>query len=144
VTRPTGPSSTPPEDDPSIADDDVLYRRVHPKQVKWDEAGVLAVRAGSGEFEDSEDGTGCSVAIKSVMEQHGLGISDLLRGYESEQGLAEFFARDARAVGFGVIHKPLASDPAHGELTGPKPPSARKRLAKATRIVVQPPRNRIG
>ena len=139
MTTPAEPANSD-TDDLSIAGDEILYRRVPPQAVKRSPTTGLAERAGSGDFEDSDDGTPCSIFIRSKLDENGLGLSDVLKGYEGKVGVAEFSAQDARDAGFGVVHRPdEEGGPAHGGLTGKKTQGARKKLAKATRIVVQPP-----
>jgi hypothetical protein len=128
----------PAPDDPAIDDEEIIYRRVHSRQVKWGSDGTVE-RVGSNAFEDSFDGSYCSIALASMLVANGLDPLSLLDGYE-HMGLISFTARDARDCGFGVLPTPkLPDEPAHGDLTGDKgPQSPRRRLAKRA-AVIRPP-----
>ena len=133
------PNGSPP-DDPDIPHDEILYRRVTSHQVKWRNGSLE--RVGKNAFDDSSDGTHCSIHLGSKLDENGLTPESLLAGYEDRCGLARFTAGDARGCGFGVLYSPeLPHEPAHGSLTGDKTPSKpRKDLAKKASMVVIPPR----
>lgn len=124
-------------DDQGIPDEETLYRRIHPLQVKRRPDGTIE-RIGSNAFRDSSDGSPCSIALASKLVEHGLEPGDLLRGYE-HMGLASFTAGQARECGFGLLHTPKDGEPAHGDLTGDKrAQKPRRRLAALARLLQEP------
>ena len=87
-------------DDPSVSNDEILYRRVRREQWHWAEG-----RPQSGAFDDSPDGSPMSVALHSLLLSAGLKPQDLLAGH-AEFGLVRFTAELARGLGLAVTTKP--------------------------------------
>lgn len=102
------------EDDPSVLDDERLFRRIHLKQIVKDEDTGLA-RVSSGAFRDSE----LSVNIESVLTSHSYDASHCLAG-RREHRLVSITARIARTHGQAVCKNPLEDDPSHGIVYGSK------------------------
>ena len=101
-------------DDPSIADGERLFRRIHLKQIVKDEDTGLA-RISSGAFRDK----GLSVDIEKVLTSHGLEIGFCLKGQKACK-LAYFTAGSARRLQQLVFHDSMPDDPAHGIVYGSK------------------------
>ena len=90
------------EDDPTVADDEVLYRRIHKSQAFTDEHGHL--RPGSGAFEDREDGI--SVFLRSVLVEYGHAVPEVVVADLPNRHVAALTVRDVRALGCGVTRDP--------------------------------------
>lgn len=121
-------------DDPNIADDELLWRRIRPEWID-DKDGTLTSQA----FLDRLSGT------PSVNRANLTNREAVLRDYQS-MGLAEVEARVPRANEHGVLSDPTP-DPSHALLvpapsltSGEKRKQAARRIAKAARIVVPVPR----
>ncbi len=111
------------EDDPSIPDDEVLYRRLPEHHLKTMEGSDLGYRMTSNAFHDP-DPKGISVYVKSILYRLGLTAEDVLPEKPGLWGVAGTTAGAVRRQGFGVRLRP---DPdvqddernaAHAELTG--------------------------
>jgi hypothetical protein len=126
-----------PPDDLAIPDEERLYRRLHFGQVSWNSDGSVK-KVGKNAFQDSLDGSPCSIAIGGLLTSNGLEPNDLLAGHEAF-GLAVFTAGDARECGFGVVSTPRNNEPAHGDLTGDKDPAGPRRKLAGKVIVLRPP-----
>jgi hypothetical protein len=123
------------EDDPSIADDDVLWRRVplHPSWVVFDETqGRL--RPSSSAFDNHRDGT----PMSAYLAAGGNTVEEVLEGHPN-YSLAGFSAGLARLQGQGIVRRPMPAFPSHVEVFGPKSKSVRSALAKGCHWVVAPP-----
>lgn len=121
-------------DDPGIAADEILYRRVRNDQWNWSKR-----RPSSAAFDDSGDGTPMSVALDSLLREAGRCPSDLLEGHP-RFGLVSFTAKQARALSLSITASPpVSGDPAHGWVAGKKTKSMRKKLAELCEIVNVPP-----
>lgn len=132
------PSGAP--DDPSVHDEDILYRRIIIDQVKRRRSDGTIERVGSNAFDDSSDGSPCSVHLHSKLVEAGLDWDSVLAGYETRAGLAWIQVGEARALGYGVVPTPRDGEPGHADLTGDKDtPSRQKQLAKKAIIKVSPP-----
>ncbi len=121
-------------DDPEIPGDELLYRRVTLEQVRMGQAN-------SNAFHDStRDRTWCSIGLGSKLAEYKLTPTEMLKGYESTCGLVELTAQEARDAGMGVAWTPRDGEPAHGSLIGKKTQGTRRKLARASRLILQPPR----
>lgn len=122
-------------DDPTIADDAALWRRIHPTWAVADE-NLGGLRVSSAAFENSPDGSPTSILIAETVRATGRGPEDVVHeGY----GLASLTAGHARECGQAVARDPLPDEPAHGLLAGSKTKSVRKRLAAAAAWIISPP-----
>ncbi len=139
-------------DDPSIADDEVLYRVVTSHTTRFTNGD--AVQVNSNAFQDypanrlDEVGTpavAVSVYLASALEANGLSARDLLeQGWDSGYGVVSITAGEARAVNQGIVRWPTKAFPEHAMifcLSGAKKSkSQRKSLAGKSRVVIAPPR----
>ncbi|MBZ0168327.1 MAG: hypothetical protein K8F29_02645 [Kofleriaceae bacterium] len=105
-----------------IADNDELYRRIHPLQVKDG-------RPTSAAFKDPE----MSVDVARVTTPQRV-----LSEYSSH-GLASITAGYARSLEQDVFHDPVENNPAHAIVKGNKPPRIAKSLARSAKWDVLPP-----
>lgn len=129
-------SDPSPTDDPSIREDEVLWRRVHPTQ--FPQPGVD--RPKSNAFDDHSEGA-MSVHLAQVAEQHGLGPEDLLADFPGF-AMVGITAAAVRELGLIIQRKPEQHDPTHAEVYGKKTKSVRKRLAISSCWIVRPPSRR--
>lgn len=127
----------PYADDPTIADDSALWRRIPPKWVVPDD-NRGGLRVSSAAFDNSEDGTPTSVHLADVASSIGRGPADILQRFVG-YGLASLTSGQARGCGQAVGRDPLPDDPTHGFIAGPKPRSVKKRLSSACVWVIPPP-----
>jgi hypothetical protein len=115
-----------PEDDVSIAGHEVLWRGVADRQIAPNSR--RSVRPRSGAFNNSSDGTGMSVDLSSIRLQLDQGPLDCLV-FAGARWIATLTAEQCRQEGQIILRRPLAENPAHAEVIGPKPAKRRKRLA---------------
>ena len=101
------------EDDPSIAGEERLLRRIPRTWFDWDEHGNAAIS--SAAFKDAE----LSVNLESVMARDGHPPADAIRNYPG-YGLAAITAAYARSFNQRVARDPLDEEPAHGVVYGQK------------------------
>lgn len=105
--------AAPYEDEPDdIPDSAVLFRRVAPPLVDWDQPDEEGrPRLHSGAFQDYTDerarelgypGPSMSVHLASVLAEFGRAPQDLLAEYGPAYGLVRFTAGDLRAHSMGV------------------------------------------
>jgi hypothetical protein len=107
-----------PEDDDTIAPDDLVYRRVKDGgniQVVLDELGNRI--ASSAAFDPDEDGI--SVFLESTLAQANLDVISVIDGFEGYL-LARIRVSEVRALGLGITRdpnppdaKPMACNVAH-------------------------------
>lgn len=116
------------QDDDSIPDDAVLWRRIPPSPgwVTYDD-NLGYKRPSSGAFDDHPNGSPMSVLIADECE----GPEEALEGNEGFY-LVEFTAGDVRALEppQGVVPAPRPDQPAHAHVCGRKTYSVRSTLAK--------------
>lgn len=103
-------SSTEPSDDQSILDTELLWRRVLPNQVHYDQK-LERFRPESGAVFDAD--SKLSVDFKSrATKEYCLAMAP------SKMYLAEFSVGTVRNAGCGVIRDPLEGNPAHALVCG--------------------------
>jgi hypothetical protein len=124
-------ADSPPVDDPSITDDQALWRRIHPEQVVFDN-NLNRRRPTSQAFNNTSGTSGMSVDIADETT-----VQDTLKGYP-EHLLVEFEVRLARQLNQGVVREPLPDNPAHAEVMGKKKKSVQKGFYTGCRWVVGP------
>ena len=122
--------------DASIRDESIVWRRIPPWHIIYDE-NLGRWRPSSSAFADDPDGQSMSVVLAEAVG--GRGTAEILAGHEGF-ALAAVPVGVVRACGLGVIRDPLESEPAHALVVGPKPKAVQRRLAKAAVWAVPPPR----
>ena len=101
------------EDDPSIAGEERLFRRIPRTWVDWDEQGNAAISSAAFKAEE------LSINIESIMIRDGRPPADAIRAYPG-YGLAAITAAHARSLNQAVSPDPVEEEPAHGVVYGPK------------------------
>lgn len=120
-----------PPNDPTIGDDQLLWRRVPREQVVFD-GNLNRARPSSKAFQNTSGTSGMSVNIAAETT-----IENTLRGYENHL-LVQFAASLPRGLGQGVVRNPLPGNPAHAEVMGKKSKSVQKALYTNCTWVVGP------
>ena len=139
----SGPAST--HDEGAVGDEEVLYRRIHQKQLVRDEdRGEW--RVSSGDWDDPGDEV--SVYTATALTQLAMEPIETLDGLPTHS-LATITCGAARKLGFALVIQPDLEDKhrrgeAHAVLVGMSPGKAgrrqRKQLAEAsTLVVLRPP-----
>jgi len=96
-------------DDLTIADDEILWRRVDPLQVRTDPVSNQIIPF-SGAFKDQRGPLSVEIASLANLEE-ALTRAD-------GRFLAEFTARVAREVNCRIVKSPLPENPAHAQIYG--------------------------
>lgn len=120
------------QDDPSIQDTDLIWRRIPPWDFFLDE-NLGRTRPSSAAFDDDPGGQPMSVVIVGEATTP----ENVLAGHPGF-ALAAIPVSEVRACGLGVVRDPLPSEPAHALMIGRKTKSIRSRLARAATWVVPP------
>jgi len=116
------------KDDPSIGDNEVLWRRIHPHQIVQEPDG--SVRPGSFAFQDNTSTSELSVHIAAMTDQHRV-----LQGY-SRQSLVAIRAGLPRSLGYAIVRDPTPDDPSHALICPSPTKSHARQLAKQAIWVV--------
>lgn len=117
------------EDDATIADDAVLWRRIHPDRVVLDE-NLGRQRPSSAEFRDKE--------LSVILADPGREPASVLVNYP-DRFLASIKAGEARKHSLRIVRAPTSEEPAHCHILGEKPRRIGAALAEAAVWVVPPP-----
>ena len=125
-------------DDPTIADDSSLWRRVPPRHFVLDE-NLGRMRPSSAAFEDHPNGTPMSVVLGEEVLNANRSPESVLSGGHEDYGLVSFTAGLARQKNQGIVRKPLREEPAHAEVFGKKTKSVKNAFAKNCQWVIPPP-----
>jgi len=126
-----GASALPQDDDPSIAHEVALWRRIHPTW--W----VPNARAGQHEitsqaFQNYRQTNTMSVFLAAETSQEAV-----LAGHTG-YGLAEFSAGLARSNGQGVVRAPNPEVAGHAHVVGNKTGRVKDALKKGCTILLEP------
>ncbi len=124
-------------DDPTIANDAGLWRRIPPLHFYFDE-NLGRTRPSKAAFEDDEDGHPMSVVLADLVTASGRGPAHVLHGHEG-YALAQITAELARTKHQGVQRDPLPDELAHALCFGKKTDSVRRAFAKSCEWVIPPP-----
>ncbi len=122
-------------DNPSILDDDNIWRRIPPQHLIEDSNALGGYRISSAAFDDSPDGTPMSGFWERLHQQMGLNENDALSGHENFS-LASFKAKLARQLEQGIQHDPTEDAPAHVLVFGPKRKPIKRGLAAGAHWLV--------
>ena len=123
-------------DDPTIADSENLWRRIHPDWVVPD-ANSGALRLSSAAFDNDSKGGPMSILIESIMLSTARSYEAAIIGFEGYY-LAAVTAGQVRTLDQGVAKDPEPDEPAHAVVLGSKTRSVRRRLAKVARWLIPP------
>jgi hypothetical protein len=115
-------------DDPTIADSEILWRRILPNWLHHDADGTI--RPSKVAFTDRHTGE-VSVHLASIMLDHNLALEG-----RPDDSLAAIFAGHPRSLGFAIVRDPKPDDPSH-TLICPSPTESKARqIAKQATWVV--------
>lgn len=128
--------SSPYEDDPTIADDAQLWRRIPPWHIV-DDKNVGGKRISKAAFEDHPDGSPMSVVLGGLVLELGRTAESVVADHAGFC-LASVTAGFARSLNQGVVRRPLVEEPAHAEVFGKKTESVRRRFAHEAVWVIAP------
>lgn len=123
-------------DDPTIANEAELWRRIPPRHFVFDE-NLGQVRPSSAAFDNHPDGSPMSVLLAGAVRAQSRAERDVLSGHDGF-GLAAITAGLARRCDQGVAREPVPNEPVHAVVFGRKPKSIRRKLAKGSRWAVRP------
>lgn len=123
-------------DDVTIDDGSLLWRRIPPWQVVFDE-NLGRVRPSSAAFDDHPNGSPMSVLIAADVLSSGRTADSVIQPFAGF-AMASFTAGLARSCQQGVARQPLEDEPAHAIVFGRKSGSVTKRFAKESCWVVPP------
>lgn len=145
---PPDPSSVY-DDDPTIGDDELLYRMVNWRNTKYDQG--IAIRGATNAFQDiSPDklervgapAVAVSVYLESELSSNGSSAGDLVQSWDETYGVVSIRARDVRNEDQGIVRWPKPGPPGHAMIftcSGPKKTGGQsKRLARASAVVIAP------
>ena len=124
-------------DDPTILDEDGLWRRIPPRHLIFDE-NLRCVRPTSAAFEDHPNGTPMSVLLEKTILREGRGPEDAVQRHEGFS-LGAITAGLARECRQRVARDPLPDEPAHALVCGKKTKGVRRTFAKQVEWVIPPP-----
>ena len=123
----------PRQDDQTVSNDDRLFRRVPPNQLRREPGG--SQRPTSAVFKALE----LSVNIESLMIQQGRSPEESLTKYPGEY-LTAINAGQVRAHGHPIVKDTQPpNDPAHGLVLGKKRDSFANAMARNHQWIVPPP-----
>jgi len=117
------------DDDPSISDDALFWRRVHPDHIVLDE-NLGRQRPSSQEFRDDE--------LSVILAEPGRQPATALEAHPG-RFLVAIGAHELRQRGLAITRDPTDDEPAHCVVLGKKTRSTAEGLARAAVWVVPPP-----
>jgi hypothetical protein len=126
-------------DDPTIADESLLLRRIPVLQshIIWDD-NERRWRPSSQSFKNHKDNPlAMSVNLQQVLDELGLQPGTVID--PAKQALASIPASFARGHNQKINRLPEPNDPSHAHLLGDKPKPVQEAFAKAAEWVVPPP-----
>ena len=124
-------------DDPSIADNADLWRRVPPRHIV-DDHNTGGKRISKAAFDDSDDGSPMSVVLAELVLQSARTPQHILVGYDGFS-LVAISAGLVRSKQQGIVRDPIPGEPAHALVFGKKTDSVRRALARGSKWIVGPP-----
>ena len=126
------------EDDPTIADDTELSRRIPPVYLV-DDDNRGGKRISSAAFCDHQNGSPMSVVLGQEVLNAGRDPQSVLAGHQGFY-LASVTAGLARSLKQAIARRPVPEEPAHAEVFGKKTKSVKRKrkLAKAATWIIGP------
>lgn len=122
----------PRADDPTIGDDEVLWRRIRPEWVQREADGTF--RPGSFAFMDRTPSAELSIHLASLTDP-----DRALQGFPQDS-LAAIRAGLPRSLGYAVVRDPTPDDPSHALICpSPNKGKARTMAKQATWVVLREP-----
>ena len=116
--------------EPSIADDEVLLRRLQPDWIVPGNHGRMRIASAAFKHEEM------SILFYSVLQNQGRTVQDALSGH-SDNSLCSITAGLARELGQLVVYDvEPPNDPAHGLVVGKKTKAVANRFAREARWVI--------
>jgi hypothetical protein len=133
----------PPEvanyvDDPSIANSEDVLRRIPPRHQPPPHAEF---RPFSSAFYDDEDGHPMSVYLAKGITELGQTVDVVMEGHEG-YALVAINVGVLRDLSQILVRAPTNNEPYHALVVGAKTQGVRRRMAKASRWVIEPPHSR--
>src|SRR5215210_2484636 len=126
-------------DDPTIPDDAVLWRRIHPLQVKWDDNRRCHYLI-SGAFSDSSKPPP-PTPMSAFLADETEGEDAVMHSYPN-WGLVAFMAGQAREHGLRIARTPEAEreqhEPGHIYIAGNKADRVKRALRDQVRWIRRP------
>jgi len=123
------------QDDPTIGNDEPLWRRIPPNLIIFDE-NLGRHRPTSAAFSNHPDGSFMSVVLGNQVMDSGRCAEDIIAGHRGFS-LGQIMAKLARDYDQGVVRKPTSQEPAHAEVVGKKTKRVRKAFAKYCEWVIR-------
>jgi hypothetical protein len=125
-------------DDPSIEGSEEVLRRIPP----WHQPPPGAeFRPFSSAFYDDEDGHPMSVYLAKDIAEAGHTVDVVMEGHEG-YALVAISVGLLRDLGQILVRSATEKEPYHALVVGAKTQGVRRRIARAARWVIEPPRNR--
>lgn len=119
-------------DDPTIADDAILWRRIRPDWIVFDQ-NTGRYRPTSQAFHDSRGGHPMSVHLAEIAQRPEV----VLAGQEG-YGLVSFTSGLAREMSQAIVRDPTPNDPSHALVAGRKTGAVSSRFARESVWIVEP------
>src|SRR6266567_3418472 len=119
-----------PTNDPSIANDEVLLRRLQPDWIVPGEHGRMRIASAAFKHEEM------SIVFRTLLETQGRFAQDALSGH-ADNSLCLITAGLARDLAQGVVYDvDPPNDPAHGLVVGKKTKAVANRFAREAAWVI--------
>ena len=127
-------------DDPSIPDEAILWRRIPPEWVEFDD-NLQPLRPQTRAFDDSRKpppkGSPMSVDLADEAIESGVTPEAYIAEYPGF-GLVSFSAMLVRSLKLGIVRAPAEGKPFHAHVKGKKTGSVKNCLAESAEWVVVP------
>jgi hypothetical protein len=120
----------PLTDDPSIANDEVLLRRLQPDWIVPGNHGRMRIASAAFKHEET------SILFYTLLQSQGRFVQDVLSGHP-DNSLCSITVGLARDLGQGVVYDVgPPNDPAHGLVIGKKTKAVANRFAREAAWVI--------
>jgi hypothetical protein len=125
------------QDDLTISDSELLWRRVHKSQFVFDPS-LGRKRISTAAFRNHPNDNAMSVVLASVSIQFNRPASQIA-SETPNVFIASIEAAVVRAQNQVIVRDPTPMEPGHANVHGPKPKSVQRAFAEAATIVTPPP-----